>query len=130
MPDNIVVYTANFGGKDNLVEIKHIEPGVRYVYFTDTEVISSTWEVVIVEPKHDPRKEARWYKTHSHELFPDAIYTVWKDARITLKHPIRFYINELNRKPVCFTKHPVRNCVYKEALTCIDFKLDNKKKRC
>jgi len=123
---NIVVYTANFGDKDKVVEIP-LEKGVTYVYYTDKDIELPGWHVEVMCDVKNPRKMARYIKTHSHKLFPDADITIWKDARLGFKHPLRFFIDELADNDICFTKHPCRSCAYDEAEACKELKLDDTK---
>lgn len=79
----MIVYTANFGGKDVFKELE-VEPtnDVRYVYFTDQEFESDKWEIIKKgAAQGDSTKIARWYKMHSHVLFPGET-TVWMDANL------------------------------------------------
>lgn len=125
--DRIVVYTAIFGGVDKLTEFE-TEPGIQYVCFTDTCAESSTWEIRYV-PKEQmqdtPRKTARWYKTHPHELFPEATCVIWVDARLTLKSSVKDILSLLKYSDIAVAKHPIRTCLYKEAETCKNLKLDS-----
>ena len=42
----LVVYTAIFGGRDNLQEPTAVEPGIEYVCFTDNPRLkSATWRI-------------------------------------------------------------------------------------
>jgi len=121
-----IVYTANFGGKDGIIEVKK-EPNTEYIYYTDTPVESETWDVVIIDVKKKvARKTARWFKTHSHLLFPFAEITIWMDARLGFASPLKSYIKELKRNDICFTQHPNRNCIYDEAMICSRQGFDDK----
>jgi len=127
-PHKTVVYTANFGGKDDIIEVNR-EPDTEYIYFTDKPTESKTWRVVVVEVcKRDARKMARWYKTHSHLLFPYAEITVWMDTRLGFAIPLKLFIKELKGNDICFTKHPVRDCIYDEATICLKQGLDDRKR--
>jgi len=123
--NKIVVYTANFGGKDNFEEINK-EKGIDYFYFTDSDTVKSdTWQVIRVNKTHNPRKQARWYKTHPHVLFPDAEYSVWKDAKVKLLKPVGVFLALMDDTKIMFRKHPVRKCIYEEGETCKNFGLDH-----
>jgi len=123
----IVVYTAIFGGKDILHDVKQ-EDNVRYVCFTDTCITSTTWEIVQVQlssMQDTPRKTARWYKTHPHVLFPNTRITIWKDAHLTMTQPVVEYVKLLGKNNFALMKHPRRGCIYEEAEECKRLGLDN-----
>jgi hypothetical protein len=123
----IVVYTAIFGGKDILHDVKQ-EDNVRYVCFTDTCITSTTWEIVQVQlssMQDTPRKTARWYKTHPHILFPNTRITIWKDAHLTMTQPVVEYVKLLGKHDFALMKHPRRGCIYQEAEECKRLGLDN-----
>ena len=124
--NKIVVYTSNFGGKDNLREIEHY-PGVDYVYFTDDKSLKSkTWKIRQIEP--DPfksfRMQARIYKILPHLYFPEYQYSVWVDGRIL---PIKNFfpiLGNMGEYTISLFNHG-RNCIYKEAKACIKKKKDS-----
>ena len=60
---NKVVYTAIFGGYDDVVEPTYRPDGWDFVCFTDTDLVSEFWEIRNVLPLYeDSTRNARSYK--------------------------------------------------------------------
>lgn len=136
----IVVYTALFGEADELWSTYPLaEKGYRHVCFTEKprrqvgirtptgtlfrgledETAISTWEVVEVPIKRNPRYTARYYKALSHIHFPDARYTIWVDANVRLLIPPRKAVkNWLKLGVIAAFNHPHRKCLFEEARFC------------
>jgi len=134
---NIVVYTALFGDRDVLHPIPVYATNARFVLFTDKpraeEPVAPLrsrpgrlrWEQIIVKQLYDPRRTARYYKTHPHLLFPEADVTIWTDCNISLRIPPELAISKWLKSGFAALKHPKRNCLYAEARTCIAAGNDN-----
>ena len=78
----LVVYTAIFGGKDELIEAPCF-PSVDFVCFTDDPKLTSrTWKVVLAAEaaSADPRSGAKLYKILPHRFFPDYDCSLWIDG--------------------------------------------------
>jgi hypothetical protein len=121
----IVVYTVNFGNKDQEV-IQEKFKEASYFYFTDNaELQVDGWTMVVVDKPENYRRTARWYKTHPHELFPNAVYSVWQDARIVTTVPLWLLIFEAEERHIAIKKHPRRSCIYEEAQFCLDHEVGN-----
>lgn len=73
----------------------------------------------------DKRRNARMYKALSH-LFVDADYSIWVDGRVFLNISPELMIKQLGQKEILVFRHPNSNCIYEEAKTVIDVKLDNR----
>lgn len=120
---NIVVCTAIAGGYSRLLPHPYINPEYRYVCFTDEPVDSfGIWEVRPMPYWHrDATRRARFCKLHIPKLFIDAEWVIWIDANILINGSIEPYLNNMNSHhyPLGLLKHPLRNCVYKEAEACI-----------
>ena len=120
---NRVVYTAIVGGKDKLREPAHVIPGVDYVCFTDTPVITS--RVFTIRPlpwvEKDQRLTARRLKLFPHLLFPQHGESLWLDGS---KH-IRRDISPLWQQALGGSAHmaafvhPHRTCLYEEVTDCL-----------
>jgi len=91
-----VIYTAIFGGKDNLIEPKYIPEGCDFVCFTDDENLKSNiWQVKKVESTFDdPVRNARMYKVLPHKYLSEYKISVWVDGNLL----VRGDVNELIRK--------------------------------
>ncbi len=82
-----VIYTAIFGGKDNLIEPKAVSKNCDYICFTDTDFKSEIWRVRKVEPpvKDDPVRSARKYKILPHRFLSEYEYSVWVDGNLLIR---------------------------------------------
>jgi hypothetical protein len=80
-----VIYTALFGGYDRLLEQPPVE-GTRFVCFTDDPSMRSrSWEIRVVPPAPHPRRAARAVKTSPHLHVPDHEWSIWVDARLSIR---------------------------------------------
>ena len=113
----IVVYTAIFGGYDELVDDQFQMDGVDYICFTDGDIESKTWEVVNCTPIYnDPNRNAKKYKVLPHRYLNDYDYSVWIDGNILVVDDIRDLVK--NHKYQVFDHNQTlldpRDCIYKE----------------
>jgi len=120
------VYTSIIGGKDTLKENQNTT-GAKFVAFMDKPVESKIWEIRdSCKEFIDPVRNAKKPKILPHLYFPDAEYSLWIDGTIELKLPLDELINKyLKDTDIAMFKHPYRDCLYDEALACINFGLDN-----
>jgi hypothetical protein len=95
MKNKIVIYTAIFGGKDDLIEPAFIPKGCDFVCFTDRDFGSDIWDVRKVEKAFgDPVRNARMYKVLPHKFLTEYEYSVWVDGNML----VRGDVNELIKK--------------------------------
>ncbi len=98
----MIVYTANYGGMDHPIPTNQMTndlAGMEFVYFTDAEKKDlGGWNVIVDKKKRgeNPCMQAKWFKMHSHELFPDQV-SMWMDANYSVLTP-------LNREFGCTTE--------------------------
>lgn len=123
----MIIYSANFGDKDKLKDPlvdSSWSKDLKFVYFTDQEFKSPVWDIVVEQKTGDSTRIARWYKMHSHELFPKET-TVWIDANLLIiKDPTEL----MDRCSHLFIQdHPFRFCLYEEAEYCIRKRKGEKK---
>ena len=121
--EKIVVYTAIFGGYNELIEQPQFE-NVDYVCFTDRNLLSSSWKVVVVpEPQvgDDNTRNNRYYKILPHLHLQDYQYSIYIDGNFIIKkNPQLLIKNFLNEEVsmACFDHNQTimdpRNCVYQE----------------
>ncbi len=116
----MIVYTANYGGKDHPIPTNQLcndLEGIKFVYFTDKHYddygrpsnptpSNGGWEEVVEKGRYeDPKMSAKWYKLHSHELFPDEP-SVWIDAHYSLRvRPEREFTALTAEKPLVLFRH-------------------------
>ena len=110
----VVVYSANFGQRDELLEMDWDER-FEFHYFTERPVAHDVWRFheppVVFESQ---RKMARWCKLHSHVLFPDADVTIWVDSSMHLFEPVSSFLDYAEDGCFCSFEHPMRACAYDE----------------
>jgi hypothetical protein len=118
--NNIVIYTAIFGGYDGLLPQKKIK-GVDFVCFSDRPLRAKPWEVRMVAPRFsDPTRCAREVKVRPHRYFPDHTYSVWIDGNYLIVGDIVTLIdNVMATSNMAYFDHRLtypdaRDCVYEE----------------
>jgi len=119
---NVVVYTANIGGRDHPHQQADQDIDVDWRYFTDTHdtPIEAPWKILDVARGHGhnidrhPNLAAKWWKTHPPGTYEHAI---WIDAsmEITSRSFAREAIAALNGAPVATWRHPRRTSIVDEA---------------
>lgn len=125
--NKIVVYTAIFGGKDDLNNPEFIPENCDFICFTDSDFSSKIWKVKKVKPVlNDPVRNAKRYKILPHRLFPKYEYSIWIDGNITLRADVNNLIYECleNNSFAAFDHSQLpkdgRNCIYEEAKVLIE----------
>jgi len=125
----IAIYTAVFGGKDVVQEpVKYIKnENIDYFLISDNqEIKSKCYKVIYKKPIYDDiTKNARFYKIIGLDLFNEYDYVIWHDANIQIVHnEILKVLRFVENKGIAFFKHPDRNCIYDEAIKCIQLEKD------
>jgi hypothetical protein len=134
MKNKTVVYTAIFGGKDDLIEPAFIPKGCDFVCFTDRDFESDVWDVRKVEPTfEDPNRSAKMYKILPHRFFSEYNHSVWVDGNLLVRGDINELVkkylskvnfaiyshNQLRKRILGFLwvkdKNECYDCLYKEA---------------
>ena len=110
----MIVYTCITNNKD-LLHTMPEEEGVKYVCFSEKPLPNKQWEHRKLE-YHDknPRRVARWHKTHPHTLFPDEDITIWIDGSLRMLEKPSYYASKLNNSFIGSRPHPTRDCIYQE----------------
>jgi len=129
----IIIYTSIYGNYDKLKEQPKFE-NVEYVCFTDNPLlVHPTWKIIhnnkIMIGRPDVYK-AKYFKMKSHELFPDADYTIFIDASIQIRHNnfIQILLNYLGEHDYGIYIHPKRGCIYQEHKILLKSKSQKMKK--
>ncbi len=96
MKNKVVIYTAIFGGYDELVEPDYIPEDCDFVCFTDsTHFKSDVWNIRVTTPYYEePVRNSRYYKTKPHVFFPDYEISLWIDGTINVKNDIHYLIKD------------------------------------
>lgn len=117
----LVVYTCITAGYDEVRPVRHAEPGVRYVCFSDRPVdTASRWEGrPLPRTDLDPVSANRYVKMHPHALFPEHERSIYIDGNFELGPGVRAFAEEaLREHPLALFSHPERECLFAEAAKC------------
>lgn len=127
--EEVVVYTCLTNGKDVL---KPAPSGVKAFCYTDEYVspgvVVNGWELL---PLHEgslglsPRRVARFHKLNSHLLaeLEGFVWVLWMDAKVSLKVSVEELVLLMGDCLVGCPLHPVRDCIYEEALVVDQLRL-------
>jgi len=116
-------------------ETPYKDPSWEYHAFYDREDIEkkpqipqSYWQEHLIEGSSDEResrKIARRHKLLSHELFPNAEYSIWLDGTMKLITSPEDLLKSLGDNDIALFKHKERSCIFEEAEAVINSKKDN-----
>ena len=122
-----VIYTAIYGGYDDLKQPPVQDVPCDYICFTDNKRLkhnSGLWRVVIAKrPPAHPRMQAKYFKLMSHLVFPNGKFgfkkydfTIWIDASIEIKSSAfaREICSYVGTSKWSLLPHPDRDCIYDE----------------
>jgi hypothetical protein len=133
--NSTVIYTAIFGGKDELQNPTFVPPGCDFVCFTDAEIKSSVWQIrKPIFDSFDPVRRARQHKVLAHKLFPEYKHSVWVDGNIIVRGDVNKLIEKhLTSSHMAIYDHvktvgDSRDCVYDEAAAIIEMGKNGKYK--
>ena len=128
MENKKVIYTAIFGGYDNLTEPSFIPDGWDFVCFTDSDIKSDVWDVRKVKPLYeDSTRNARKHKVLPHRFLPEYDISVWVDGNILIRNNLNElvdnYLQDCNVAMMNHNKNVLdpRDCIYEEAQTILYF---------
>ena len=121
--DKITVYTCIIGGYDQLKEPLFTSESIEYICFTNNvNVKSPNWKIVLVQNEQglENVRLARYIKMFPEKFLQKGGTSVWVDAKYEIKDDLREYIKLYGKTEniLCYP-HPVRDCIYQEADTCI-----------
>lgn len=116
----IVVYTAMSSDYDIFRELSVMEEGVDYIYFTDSNIQSNTWQIRPFPEflkELDKTRKCRCLKVLPHIFLPEYEISVWVDANIEIMGNIREFVSTqlMEGSELATAYHPDRTCIYSEA---------------
>lgn len=122
---NITVLTSITGGKDTPVE-KQKKGNAEFVCYTDVPFETKTWNLKPAYKRFiDPRRNSRAPKLLSHQ-YTGSEYSIWIDGNMSLlKPPEELIARYLQDHDMAVFKHPLRDCIYGEAMKCATAGLDD-----
>jgi hypothetical protein len=122
-----VIYTAVMGRINDKIQIPTRSTKWDYVCFTDRKGWGGRgWDIrppVWAHPTNQ-RRTARYHKTLSHQLFPDAEIVIWVDGCLTPSSGPEQLVRALKDNDLATFKHCERSCVYQELRACLRLKKD------
>jgi len=102
----IQIFTSINGGKDNLITDHNLD-GATFKSFVNS-----------YDKFKSDRRNSRIQKILPHKYFKTE-YSIWLDGNLKLlASPKELVEKYLNGFDIAVFKHPVRNCLYKEAIEC------------
>jgi hypothetical protein len=118
--NKFVVYTALFGGYDDLLD-PATSSSCDYICFTDDPNLkSNVWEIKVVSSHLSNILTNRLYKIKPHLYLKNYEASIYIDSNIRItKDPINLFNKYLGKNIFSTMKHAERNCIYKEALESI-----------
>jgi hypothetical protein len=126
----VIVFSAIFGGYDDVKEPLYENIGVDFILFTDNRRIKSKrWQIVYVNSKSidkDPQRAARYVKVNPQLFLPENhTMSIWVDAnyRIMARN-ITDIIRGNTQYDMITYRHPKRNGAYDEIKACLELQLD------
>lgn len=124
----MVVYTAVFGGYDDPPVVRKPDPAVSYLFFTDDAqaLVPQPWEVRVLAPVfEDPQRDARRVKLLPHVFVSEYDVSVWMDANCELLDlDATGAVKLLEDADLAVPSHQERSCIYDEAETVLELRLD------
>ncbi len=125
-----IIYTVITNNYDTLKEPLIITPGWKYICFTDDPLVKasnldSIWEAIFIPIEWSKlNKVERFIKINLLDEEHDE--SIWIDASITINTNLDEFVKKYCLKNFTLMKHPLRDCIYKEAEECIIRKKDDK----
>ncbi len=121
----IAVYTVIIGNYDNLIQPLYKSDNIDYYVISDHKINNlGKWKWIDAK-KYLPNyqltnvKKARFLKTHPHLIFPNYKYSIFIDGNISVVSNIEELITKINvNTGIAIHLHPLRDCIYKEAIAC------------
>ena len=125
-----VVYTCVTGGYEDIIDPSFVQSDFDYVCFTDqTNTNSKVWSIrPIPDSLKDlsPVKQQRIIKICPHLFLLQYTSSIYVDGSIDITGNLNDFLSKYcnSDKSVYIRRHPTRNCIYEEAVACINLKKD------
>lgn len=123
--ERVAVYTCVTGDYDYIKEPLKTEKNCDYFLISDKKYpdlhVYQQLDINDFVPANlaENAEKNRWCKTHSHRIFENYKYSIYLDGTIQLVHPVSHYVEQIGAIGMALHKHPLRNCIYEEALRLI-----------
>ena len=120
--NKIALFTCITAGYDTLRLPEYLSPDIDYFLFTDRPTDGQGVFQVLPMPDLDtnPALASRYIKLHPHEHFKDYDLALWCDANVILRQDLGDRLAAFldSGLPLAFVPHPLRRCIYREAVIC------------
>ena len=129
------IYTCITNRYDNLFVHTYINNDWDYICFTDDKYLidAKVYGNWIIKPLYnsnmDNTRISRWHKLHPHVVLKEYDYSLWIDSNIDIKTSYIFECVDKaisNNIDISIPPHFERDCIYDEANTVIQLKIDDK----
>ena len=122
-PNRIALCTCIMGNYDTLRLPEHLSPDIDYFLFTDRPTDGyGVFQVRVLEHLGaDSTRTSRHIKLHPHHYLADYDMVVWCDANIIVRGDLRTRLDlfAASGLSLAFSPHPLRKCLYQEAVVCV-----------
>ena len=123
----LAIYTAIIGRYDFPITPSYVDENCDYFCFTDNSNLTSDfWNIIYISSDICGRKLARKIKILPHIYLKQYSESIWIDANFRIKSSMYDFISTYStgRSMICMM-HPERDCIYDEAIACIEQKKDS-----
>lgn len=120
-----LLYTVLTGDYETPQPLENPPKDYKCILFTDNpELQVKGWDIEVIPKSDNPKKQSREVKINIHKYFKADLY-VYIDANFYIKRDISYFVNKYFKSGYLAVKHYKRNCLFKEAKTVLDLKLDS-----
>ena len=116
-----VCYSVNMGGYDEIYDPIIMTPGWDYIYLTNTNAVSTKWEVRKFDDNMNNYLLSRLPKIKTYDFFPEYDISIYLDANVEIKTNLDEFIKDklTNNADAAMIQHPERHCIYNEIMACV-----------
>lgn len=115
----IAIYTAIFGGYDELADPIFYDPSIDYIAFTDRDIKSKIWSVIKIDSKFSGTDSNRLYKFSPHKFLDSYDYSIYIDGNVQIYGDVKPLIANVSKNSgLAFHRNGERDCIYQEAAFC------------
>lgn len=114
-----IIYTVLLGAYDDF-RCSALSDGFDHYIFTDKlDMYAEGWNVILVKPLADIRKQSREIKINIHKYIKADLYA-YIDANYELIADINSFVNTCFYGGFTAIRHPARDCIYQEVERAIE----------
>lgn len=118
------IFTAIFGGYDDLKQPMFVSQHWKYICYTDQDFElpeDNVWEIRKVPVmEFGVAKTARWYKINFHKHI-DTEFSLWIDGTFIINIDLNRWWKRFKAPMTCL-KHPFDDCIYTDLRSCLSAK--------